>query len=295
VLNASDQAAASIAERPRVRRNDPAIRFFSATPGCGMLERHKRAGGICYEICDGQLTETEAGRQRVIMDVAELPGSFGGRARHVVANALAATAAGRAVGVPVKDIKAALAAFTPHQANPGRGNLYTIPGQDGAETPTPILVDYGHNTAALLATGELVASTWPGQPTAVVTLPGDRRDDLIAGAADAIATWFGAAVIYEDDDLRGRIPGEMRELIAKAMSKARPTMTIKHAHGPAEALHTAVNIAAGGPVLFIYENHAAAESALTAIGATASPEASPAAEPPTDLIDTLDIELAMDA
>ena len=205
VLNASDQAAAGIADRPAVRRNDPVIRFFSATPGGGVLERHKRAGGICYEVCDGQLTETEAGRQRVIMDVAELPGSFGGRAKHVVANALAATAAGRAVGVPVKDIRAALAAFTPNQANPGRGNLYAA-GRCEAGPPTPILVDYGHNAAALLATGELVTSTWPGQSTAVVTLPGDRRDDLVAEAAEAIAIWFGTAVIYEDDDLRGRVP-----------------------------------------------------------------------------------------
>ncbi|HEY3905016.1 MAG TPA: Mur ligase family protein [Streptosporangiaceae bacterium] len=295
VLNASDQAAASIAERPRVRRNDPVIRFFSGTPGCGVLERHKRAGGICYEVCDGQLTETEAGRQRVIMDVSELPGSFGGRARHVVANALAATAAGRAAGVPVKDIRAALAAFTPNQANPGRGNLYAVASQDTG-SPTPILVDYGHNTAALLATGELVASTWPGQPTAVLTLPGDRRDDLIADAAEAIATWFGTAVIYEDDDLRGRVSGEMRELIAKAMRKARPAMTIKHAHGPADALREAVSIAAGGPVLFIYENRAAAESALDAIGATACPQAGLATESPAaELIDTLGIELAMDA
>jgi cyanophycin synthetase len=295
VLNASDQAAASIAERPRVRRNDPVVRFFSATPGGAALERHKRAGGICYEVCDGQLTETEAGRQRVIMDVAELPGSFGGRAKHVVANALAATAAGRAIGVPVKDIRAALAAFMPNQANPGRGNLYAA-ADARSGSPTPILVDYGHNSAALLATGELVASTWPGHPTAVVTLPGDRRDDLIADAAEAIATWFGTAVIYEDDDLRGRVSGEMRELIANAMRKARPTMTIKHAHGPADALREAVSIAAGGPVLFVYEKHAAAQAALDAIGATAWLDVDRGGEPVRDqLIGNLTRELAVDA
>jgi len=296
VLNASDQAAAGVADRQAVRRNDPVIRFFSATQGCGMLERHKRAGGICYEVCAGQLTETEAGRQRVIMDVAELPGSFGGRAKHVVENALAATAACRAVGVPVKDIRAALAAFTPHQSNPGRGNLYAVTTRGGTASPTPILVDYGHNAAALFATGELMTSTWPGQPTAVVTLPGDRRDDLIAEAAEAIATWFGAAVIYEDEDLRGRIPGEMRELIAKAMRKARPTITIRHAHGPAEALRAAMSINDNGPVLFIYEKHAAAQAALDAIGATAWPDTLSSDEPVSgQLIDQVATELAMEA
>jgi cyanophycin synthetase len=275
VLNASDQAAAGIAERPRVRRSNPVIRFFSATPGCGVLERHKRAGGICYEVCDGQLTETEAGRQRVIMEVTELPGAFGGRAGHVVANALAAIAASRAVGVPVKDIRAALGAFTPHEANPGRGNLY-------AAGSHPILVDYGHNAAALLATGELVAATWRGQATAVLTLPGDRSDDLIVDAADAIATWFGAAVIYEDDDLRGRIPGELRELVAQAMRKARPTMTVRHAHGPTDALRQALKINSAGPVLFIYEKYAAAQAALEAVGAIAWPEMIGGEEPVSD-------------
>ncbi len=99
------------------------------------------------------------------MDVAELPGSFGGRARHVVANALAAVAACRAIGVPVKDIRAALAAFTPSQANPGRGNLVRGPMQVGFANPDPGRLR--PQRAALLATGELVASTWPGEPTAV--------------------------------------------------------------------------------------------------------------------------------
>ena len=112
------------------------------------IERHKRAGGICYEVCDGQLTETEGGRQRVIMDVAELPGTFGGKARHIVANALATAAACRAVGIPVKDIRGALADFVPALSNPGRGDVYAVQAnQDDPATPSRVLVDYGNNAA----------------------------------------------------------------------------------------------------------------------------------------------------
>ena len=71
----------------------------------------------------------------------------------------------------MKDIRAALAAFTPNQVNPGRGNLVRGRRGRGRAPPIPILVDYGHNTAALLATGELVASTWPGEPTAASRCP----------------------------------------------------------------------------------------------------------------------------
>lgn len=261
VLNACDQSCAAIADRPAVRENAPVIRYFSTTPACVVLERHKRAGGICYEVCDGQLVETEGGRQRVIMDVAELPGTFGGKARHVIANALAAVAACRAMGTAVKDIRAGLAGFTPADANPGRGNLYSAGSG-------PVLVDYGHNAAALHATGELVAGAWDGDPVAAITLPGDRRDDLIAESAQAVATWFGRVVIYEDTDLRGRAPGEMRDLVAAAMRAARPDIDLRHADGAEAALRAAVTLAGGGPVLFIFEKLAEAREALAAIGAT---------------------------
>jgi cyanophycin synthetase len=272
VLNASDPITAAIADRQAVRRNQPVIRYFSATSGCGVLELHKRAGGICYDVRDGRLTETDNGRERVIMEVGELPGAFDGRARHVVANALAAIAACRAVGIPAKEIREALSTFEPTTANPGRGNVYAVPASPGAASQlSPVLVDYGHNAAALLATGELVATSWAGTPVAAVTLPGDRRDDLVAESAEAIATWFAAAVIYEDDDLRGRTPGEMRELIAAAMRKARPGIQLKHASGARAALREAITLAAGGPVLFIYEKLAAARSALDSVGAVAWP------------------------
>ncbi len=260
VLNACDQSCAAIADRPAVRENAPVIRYFSTTAACGVLERHKRAGGICYEVCDGQLVETEGGRQRVIMDVAELPGTFGGKARHVIANALAAVAACRAAGTAVKDIRAGLAGFAPADANPGRGTLY-LAGS------VPVLVDYGHNAAALHATGELVASVWDGDPVAAVTLPGDRRDDLIAESAQAVATWFGRVVIYEDTDPRGRAPGQMRDLVAAAMRAARPGIEVRHADGAEAALRTAVTLADGGPVLFVFEKLADARDALAAIGA----------------------------
>src|SRR5262249_9007404 len=76
VLNAADHATAAIADRPAVRRNAPVLRFFSVTPGNAVIDRHKRSGGICYEISDGQVIETAGGLQRLIMNITELPGAF---------------------------------------------------------------------------------------------------------------------------------------------------------------------------------------------------------------------------
>lgn len=260
VLNADDPAVAAIAGRARVRRRTPVIRFFSQSPGNPVTERHRRAGGTTCELSGGQLMEFEGARELPLLPVAELPGAFGGLASHVVANALAAAAACRAIGVSAKDIRRGLETFTPVQDNPGRGNLYRA-------GTSPVLVDYGHNAAALQATGRMISDVWAGHPAAAITLPGDRRDDLIAETAEAVAAWFGQVVVYEDADKRGRRPGEMQQLITAAMRRVRPDISCVTADGPEAALRAAVSMSCGDPVLFLYEKLAMARSALAAVGA----------------------------
>ena len=266
VLNADDPVVAALADRPAVRRHAPVIRYFSMISGSPVIDRHRKAGGISCELRDGQLVETERGRERVMADVAELPGAFGGLAPHVVANALAAVAACRALGISAKDIRRALATFVPAADNPGRGSIYLASGH-------PVILDYGHNAAALDATGAMISNVWGGEPVAAVTLPGDRRDDLVIETAVALATWFSRVVIYEDDDKRGRAPGEMTELIGAALRRARPGLQHVAADGPAEALRRAVSMAGSEPVLFLYEKLGPARAALSAIGAVPAPAA----------------------
>jgi cyanophycin synthetase len=275
VLNADDPVVAGLAGRPAVREKSPVIRLCSQQPGNQVVEQHRAAGGLVYEVDGGELVESKGGARRPVISVADLPGAFGGQAAHLVANALAAIAACRAAGVSAKDIRRGLATFTPVQANPGRGNLY----QAGA---IPVLVDYGHNAAALAATGAMITGVWggpgaPGTPAAAVTLPGDRRDDLIEQTAQAIAAWCPAVAIYEDADKRGRAPGEMQQLITTALRRARPDIAVTCAAGPEEALREAVQLAGGGPVLFLYEKLATAHEALAAIGAQPWPEGEPGA------------------
>ncbi len=272
VLNADDPATAGLAEREAVRRRAPVIRFFAATPGNPVIERHKQAGGLCYEIIDGQLTETEGSQHRPMLSVTELPGAFGGKARHVLANALAAVAACRAAGASAKDIRRGLVTFTPDEANPGRGNIYRA-------GTSPVIVDYGHNAAALRVTGEFVSAVWGAEAVAVVTLPGDRREDLLAQSAEAIACWFGKVVLYEDSDKRGREPGEMTALIGAALRSARPGISCAEVENPADGLRTALSLADGAPVLFLYEKLAIARDALQAVGAQPWPGASIAHQP----------------
>ncbi|WP_182873073.1 cyanophycin synthetase [Microbispora sp. H10670] len=276
VLNADDPLVAALADRTRVRRHASVIRYFSLVNGNPVTERHRRAGGLAYELRDGELVEFDADRELALLSVAELPGAFGGLAPHVIANALAAVAACRGLGVSAKDIRRALGTFTPGESNPGRGHVHLAGGG-------PVIVDYGHNAAALDATGRMINDVWGGEPVAAITLPGDRRDDLVARSAEAVAAWFGRVVVYEDADKRGRRPGEMTGLITAAMRRARPGIGLATAEGPQAALRIAVTMAAGHPVLFVYEKLAMARQALEALNARPWPAAAvPPA--PADLV-----------
>ena len=263
VLNADDPRTAALAGRPAVRDRHPVIRFFSLSPGNPVIMAHRMSGGITCELRHGQLVETRGGQETLLLDVADLPGSFDGSASHLVANALAAVAACRALGVSVKDVRRALTTFTPAEANPGRGNVYQVAG-------SPVVVDYGHNAAALAAMGRLLHDAWAGDPVAAITLPGDRRDDLVAETAATVAAWFGQVVVYEDGDLRGRSPGEMTRLITAALEAGRPGMTIVPAAGPSEALRSALALTSGpaDPVLFLYEKLEPVLALLGSLGAT---------------------------
>jgi hypothetical protein len=86
-------------------------------------------------------------------------------------------------------------------------------------------------------------------------------------------------VLYEDSDKRGRETGEMIALIGSALRAARPGIVVEEAENPADALRTALDLAAGGPVLFLYEKLALARDALAAVGAQPLPatEAGPGA------------------
>ncbi|MBO2460713.1 cyanophycin synthetase [Actinomadura violacea] len=264
VLNAEDGPSAGLAERPAVRRRDPELCFFAMSADAPVLVRHLEGGGTGYHVEDGWLTEAHGGRRTRVLPVEDVAGSSGGQAGHVVANALAALAAGRALGVPLEVAAQALRTFEPHTRNPGRGCVYQV-GEN------PVLVDYAHNPAAVAAVGAFVRARWGGG-VAAVTLPGDRSDELVAETAQALAGAFGRVVVYEDEDLRGRRSGEMTRLIVQGLREGRPDVRHHPAGDLKGALASALDMARPGePVLLLYEK----------------------LEPVVELLDTLGAEPAM--
>src|SRR4029079_16866175 len=81
-----------------------------------------------------------------------------------------------------------------------------------------VILDYGHNEAAVGAMVDLVERLHPlGKRIVCVAVPGDRRDENTRPIAAKVAGHFDTYICHDDDDPRGRAPGEVPKLIKAAL------------------------------------------------------------------------------
>jgi cyanophycin synthetase len=261
VLNADDPHCASLVSRSAVQDRAPVIRYFSLAADSPVVADHLGRGGVAYLLDDGNLVEAEGTARTTLACLRDIPQGWDGQAGFMIANVLAAVAAARGLGVTPADIRAALACFEPGRDNPGRLDVFRVGG-------IPVVLDYAHNPAALAAVGEFIEARWGRPGVAVLTLPGDRSDTLVAESAHAVARAFGQVVVYEDTDLRGREPGEMTRLISLALADVRPGLCGQPAGSLAEAVVAGLALATPDvPVLLVYEKLEPVLALLAGLGA----------------------------
>jgi cyanophycin synthetase len=273
VLNADDAWVRSLVDRPRVRADRKRIVWFSADPGNPVIVAHLGRGGVAYLLEDGWLVQATGARRTPLVRMAELPGAFGGAAPYAAANALAAIAAARALGASQQTVVERLGAFDPMMHNPGRGTLLRL-------GDVSLFVDYAHNPAALAAVLRTLHRLWGAERClAAVTLPGDRRDDLLAASAQVVADGVNRVVLYPDRDLRGRAPGEVPALVEREMRARRPALHAVRADDYRAAVEAALRLAVPGDVvLVLYEKVEPMMALLRELGAV------PAAAGPVGLV-----------
>jgi cyanophycin synthetase len=146
--------------------------------------------------------------------------------------------------------------------NPGRATLLRL----GEVT---LFVDYAHNPAAIATVLRTLHRLWgPQRCVAAVTLPGDRRDDLLAASAQVLADGVTRAVLYDDEDPRGRAPGEVSALVEREMRGRRPQIRAVRADGYRAAVEAALRLAGPGDVILVlYERLGPMLDLLTGLGA----------------------------
>ncbi|MCM5678791.1 cyanophycin synthetase [Schlegelella sp. S2-27] len=231
VLNAEDAHCVAMTERL-----DPGVEvvYFSTDPHHLAVARHVKAGGRAVVLRHGAAWLLGRGWAQPIVEVAQLPFTFGGRAPHNVSNALAAIAALAALGLPAADIARPLGGFRCSvQANPLRMNVLRVRG-------VQVLVDYAHNTPAYEALFDTVDALRPVRVIGVVSAPGDRRDAELREMARLCAQRLDEIFVFELDEDRGRAPGETAAVLSAAALEAAPAKPVHTVPAVREALRRAL-------------------------------------------------------
>ncbi|MEZ0239982.1 MAG: Mur ligase family protein, partial [Chloroflexota bacterium] len=201
VLNADDPHVARLASRVRGQ-----VAFFTLVAGgSAAVHRHAEAGGRGYAVDGEWLVELAGRRSQRIVEVRRVPITIGGLARHNVANAMAAAAAARGLGLSIEEVADGLADFRPSsELAPGRLNLFRV----GSRI---VIVDFAHNEAgveAVLDVAQGIAGGAAGRAapvTAIIGTAGDRPDDTLRGIGRIAAERAQRVVIKETlGYLRGR-------------------------------------------------------------------------------------------
>ncbi|HKQ58274.1 MAG TPA: cyanophycin synthetase, partial [Candidatus Eisenbacteria bacterium] len=186
--------------------------------------------------------------RRAIAACADVPITFGGTARHNVANALAAIAVASALGLPEEAMRRGLVEFESTPAlNPGRGNLWALGG-------VTAIVDFAHNPHGLEAMVEMALARPAKRRAIVLGQAGDRDDDAIRELARAAWRLRPERVFIKEMDhyRRGRALGEVPAMIEHELARlgAAPDSLV-HCDSEMAAVRGALVWADDGDVLLL--------------------------------------------
>jgi cyanophycin synthetase len=202
VLNADDPLVRAMQS---VSRAKPW--FFSPDPDNPYLDDALDAGGRAITVIDGRIVILGRGHDPTeVVGLADVPVTMAGASTVNTANALAATAAAIAIGVPLTAVRQGLRTFTTGaEHNAGRLNVYRL-------DELAVVLDLAHNEASLQSLLSVAAALrGPGGELAVVLgTAGDRPDEAIhAMGAMAARTADRIVVARRIRYTRGRPDGEM--------------------------------------------------------------------------------------
>ena len=212
VLNADDPRVLAMRWRSKGK---PWV--FTLDPDSPGLRAALDEGGRAMTLADGQVSVV-SGDWEVdeLVPVVDVPMTLSGLSTHNLANALAAAAAGLAIGLPRTAVVEGLRTFVPDASlNPGRLNLYDLSG-------AVVVLDLAHNEDSLTALLR-VAHGLRADGARVVTVlgaAGDRDDDALRALGHQAGHGSEAVVIGEKERyLRGRSREGMTALFREGLAQ----------------------------------------------------------------------------
>jgi cyanophycin synthetase len=127
---------------------------------------------------------------------------------------------------------------------PGRFNLLDVHG-------ATVVADYGHNSSSLLAIIEALGQFPHGHRTVVYSAAGDRRDVDMIRQGEILADHFDRIILYEDQYLRGRKPGEISSIFKRGMDSGKRVKEVYDFIGWEKAVEHALTLIQAGDLMLL--------------------------------------------
>ncbi len=207
VLNADDSMTPYMLSK--VKSN---VIMFSRLKANALFKKHcKNPDSIAVYVKDGYIWVIKDAKKIPLIDLEDIPITFGGLVECNVENALAAVSALLGLNVQLDIIKKGLSTFQPDvELNPGRFNMFDM-GE------FKVMLDYSHNIAGYSAVLKFIQRLKSKRLVGIVGMPGDRMDSNIKEVGELCAKSFEKIYVKEDIDLRGRKRGQVAELIESSI------------------------------------------------------------------------------
>ena len=212
VLNADNEYTLKMAATTEAKH----ICYVTRNADHPLVREHIRLGQRAVVLEQGlngdQIVIYDNGNQLPLIWTHLIPATVEGKALHNVENAMFCAAMAYALGLSLDQIRTGLRTFdNTFFQSPGRMNIFDEHG-------FRVILDYGHNEAAVGAMVDLVRRLNPiGKKIVCVTCPGDRRDEDLRAIAAKVAGAFDVYFCHGDDNPRGRAPDEVPKLLKAAL------------------------------------------------------------------------------
>lgn len=235
VLNADDEECRKIGDTL-----DCNVAWFSLDEDSPFVKKLAKENKICAVYENGFIT-IKKGDWKIRIEKASLvPLTLGGKAKFMIANALAASLAGYLYGFKTEDISMSLQTFIPSVAQtPGRMNIFEFKN-------FKVMIDFAHNPSGYLAIEEYLQTIDSPNKIGIISGVGDRRDEDIRDCGLIAGRMFDHIIIRQEKHLRGRTEQEIIDLILEGINSSGKEVTYEIIPKEIEALKHAINIAQEG-------------------------------------------------
>jgi len=240
ILNADDDLVYNMR-----RTIDCNVALFSMDENNPRIKALQRLNGITAIYENGYVTICRGEWKMRLMKVENIPLTYGGKAKFMIQNVLAAVLAANIHGMSNEDIKAGLETFIPSASQtPGRLNLFEF-------KDFSILLDYAHNPAGMRALQQFIDELDVTVKVGIIAGIGDRRVEDNNEMGMIAAEMFDEIIIRQDKRLRGKTEKELIKMLNDGIKMKDPNKKTTIIPSEKEAILHAVKHAKKGSLIIL--------------------------------------------